>query len=258
MDLTDEQWSLIEPLLPARKLKRKDRPGRTPTPSRALWDGILWILRTGAQWSELPREKYPPYKTVHLRFQGWVRDGTFRAALRALALDLKERGGFDLEEGFVDAYFASAKKGGPASGKPKRGKGTKVMAAADGAGLPLAIGAASASPHETKLLEATLDESLIDELPERLIGDKAYDADKLDERLWHQRGVKLIAPHRRGRKTKTQDGRELRRYRRRWKMERLFAWLQNFRRLVTRYEVKVENFLGFLHLGCILILLRQF
>ncbi|GEL72987.1 hypothetical protein MVI01_47710 [Myxococcus virescens] len=86
-------------------------------------------------------------------------------------------------------------------------------------------------------------------LDESLIGDKAYDADKLDERLWHQRGVKLIAPHRRGRKTKTQDGRELRRYRRRWKMERLFAWLQNFRRLVTRYEVKVENFLGFLHLG---------
>ncbi|QDE95995.1 IS5 family transposase [Myxococcus xanthus] len=132
------------------------------------------------------------------------------------------------------------------------------MADADGAGLPLAIGTASAAPHETKLLEATLDESLIDELPERLIGDKAYDADTLDERLSHQRGVKLIAPRRRGRKTKTQDGRELRRYRRQWKMERLFAWLPNFRRLVTRYEVEVENFLGFLHLGCILILLRQF
>lgn len=149
-------------------------------------------------------------------------------------------------------------KGGPGVGKTKRGKGTKVLAATDGSGLPLAIGAASASPHETKLIESTLDESLIDELPERLIGDKAYDADKLDARLWDERGVKLIAPHRRGRKTKTQDRRELRRYKRRWKVERLFAWLQNFRRLVTRYEVKVENFLGFLHLGCILILLRQF
>lgn len=133
-----------------------------------------------------------------------------------------------------------------------------MLATADGAGLPVAIGAASASPHETRLIESTLDESFIDELPERLIGDKAYDADKLDERLWDERGVKLIAPHRRGRKRKTQDGRELRRYKRRWKVERLFAWLQNFRRLVTRYEVKMENFLGFLHLGCILILLRQF
>ena len=57
---------------------------------------------------------------------------------------------------------------------------------------------------------------------------------------------------------RAQDGQELRRYKRRWKVERLFAWLHNFRRLVTRYEVKVENFLGFLHLGSILILLRQF
>ncbi|WP_434348025.1 transposase [Myxococcus virescens] len=72
MDLTDEPWGLIERLLPARKLKREDRSGRTPTPSRALWDGILWILRTGAQWSGLPREKYPPYKTVHRWLQGWV------------------------------------------------------------------------------------------------------------------------------------------------------------------------------------------
>ncbi|WP_342373839.1 transposase [Myxococcus stipitatus] len=110
MDLTNEQWSLIEPLLPARKLRREDRPGRTPTPSRALWDGILWILRTGAQWSELPQGKYPPYKTVHRWFQGWVKDGTFHAVLRALALDLKERGGFDLEEGFVDAFFVTVRR----------------------------------------------------------------------------------------------------------------------------------------------------
>ncbi len=133
------------------------------------------------------------------------------------------------------------------------------MAAVDGTGLPLAVGIASASPHEVKVLEATLDDSLLDELPERLIGDKAYDSDKLDERLWDERGVKLIAPHRRGRKRPaTQDGRELRRYKRRWKVERFFAWLQSSRRLVTRYEVKAENFLGFLHLACALILLRQF
>ncbi|WP_140858245.1 transposase [Myxococcus xanthus] len=81
---------------------------------------MLWILRTGAQWSELPQEKYPPYTTVHRWLQGWVRDGTFRAVLRALALDLKARGGFDLEEGFVDAYFASAKKGGPAGERQGR------------------------------------------------------------------------------------------------------------------------------------------
>ncbi|MGE6764076.1 IS5 family transposase [Corallococcus interemptor] len=249
---------MIEPLLPAPRLKREDWPGRTPAPSQALRDGILWILRTGARWSELPQVKYPPYKAVHRWFQEWVKDGTFRAVLRALAVDLKERASFDPEEGFVDAFFASAKKGALCVGKTKQGKGTKVIAVADGACLLLTIGAASASPYETKLLKATLDERLVDELPERLIGDKAYDADKLDERLWQERGVKLIASHRRGRKTRTQDGRELRRYRRCRKVERIFAWLQHFRRLVTRYEVKVENFLGFLHLGCILLLLRRF
>jgi transposase len=90
-----------------------------------------------------------------------------------------------------------------------------------------------------------------------LIGDKAYDSDPLDVHLAAQ-GIDLIAPHRRNRsQPKTQDGRKLRRYRRRWKVERLFAWLANFRRLVVRYERHADNFLGFVHLGCILILLRQ-
>ena len=67
----------------------------------------------------------------------------------------------------------------------------------------------------------------------------------------------MIAPHRRNRKKpRTQDGRKLRRYKRRWKIERLFAWLGNFRRLVVRYERRVENYLGLLRLGCIVILLR--
>jgi transposase len=92
-----------------------------------------------------------------------------------------------------------------------------------------------------------------------LIGDKAYDSDGLDRRLREERGVDLISPHRRNRvRPKTQDGRSLRRYRRRWKIERLFAWLQNYRRLVTRWERHAENFLGFLQLGCICILLRHF
>lgn len=66
----------------------------------------------------------------------------------------------------------------------------------------------------------------------------------------------MTVPHRKNRKKKkTQDGRKLRRYKRRWKIERLFAWLLNFRRLVVRYERHAENFLGFVHLGCIVILL---
>jgi transposase len=91
--------------------------------------------------------------------------------------------------------------------------------------------------------------------PVRLIGDNAYESDRLDAALARQ-GVELIAPHRRTRTHRTQDGRPLRRYQRRWKIERLFAWFQNFRRLVVRYERFTENFLGMLHLACCLILLR--
>jgi transposase len=142
-------------------------------------------------------------------------------------------------------------------GKTKRGKGSKLIAVTDRAGLPLAVCAASAAPHEVTLVAPTLDSRFVDEMPLRLIGDRAYDADPLDAAL-AQLGIEMIAPHRRGRKRlKTQDGRPLRRYKRRWKIERLFAWLGNFRRLVVRYERYALNYLGFVHLGCILILLRQ-
>lgn len=141
-------------------------------------------------------------------------------------------------------------------GKTKRGKGTKLMAVADRSGLPLAVYTTSASPHEVTLVANTLAENFTNEPPRRLIGDKAYDSDPLDESL-AEVGIEMIAPHKRNRKKAvTQDGRPLRRYRRRWKIERLFAWLQNFRRLVVRYEYHRENFLGFVHLGCIVILLR--
>ena len=105
------------------------------------------------------------------------------------------------------------------------------------------------------LVEDTLERTFTNELPGRLIGDKAYDSDKLDARLKEAWGIEMIAPNRKKR-TKTQDGRPLRRYRRRWKVERLFAWLHNFRRLVVRYEFHAENFLAMAQFGCIMILFR--
>jgi len=90
-----------------------------------------------------------------------------------------------------------------------------------------------------------------------MIGDAAYDSDPLDQRLRKRHRIEMIAPHRPNRCKKTQDGRALRRYCRRWKIERLFAWLHNFRRLVTRWEYYEANFLGMLQLGCLIILLRH-
>jgi len=149
----------------------------------------------------------------------------------------------------------SGEKRGSKIGKTKRGKGTKIMAVADRNGLPVSICIESATPHAVKLAVPTVVQMVIPEAPQNLIGDNAYDSDKLDEVL-SRYGIELIAPHRSNRKNRTQDLRRLRRYRRRWKIERLFAWLQNFRRLVVRYERYAENFLGMLHLGCRIILLR--
>lgn len=153
--------------------------------------------------------------------------------------------------------LCGGEKGGSGVGKTKRGKGTKLMAVADGTGLPVAIHATSASPHEVTLVEDTLARRHTRTRPRRLIGDLAYDSDRLDRRLAQHR-IELIAPHRINRvKAATQDGRPLRRYRRRWKIERLFAWLHNFRRIATRHEYYLENYLAFAQLGCILILLRN-
>jgi transposase len=108
-----------------------------------------------------------------------------------------------------------------------------------------------------RLVDETLDSKFTIDYPQNLIGDKAYDSDELDVWLKIQYGLTMIAPNRENRKTKTQDGRRLRRYKRRWKVERLFAWLQNFRRIQTRWEHKLQNYTAFVHLACIIILLRR-
>ena len=112
MDVTNEQWSVLEPLI-GELPKRADGRGRPWRSSREVLNGILWILRTGAQWADLP-ERYPPYQTCHRRFQRWVRDGTYERILEALAQDLKERGKLDLSECFIDGTFVVAKKGADA------------------------------------------------------------------------------------------------------------------------------------------------
>ena len=139
------------------------------------------------------------------------------------------------------------------------------MALADGNGTPMAVLTESASVHEVKLIEPLVKRVRIPRKgrgrpktkSKRLIYDKAADSDPLRRRL-QRRGTDLIVPHRDNRvKRPMQDGRKLRRYCRRWKIERTFAWIQNFRRLVVRYERKIEMFDAFLQLGCTIIALNK-
>ncbi len=132
------------------------------------------------------------------------------------------------------------------------------MAIVDRRSLPVAVHVARASPAEVRLVVPTLDDRFLEAYPPRLIGDRAYDSDPLDAQLATDFGIDLIAAHRDGRvRPATQDGRPLRRAKRRWVVERFFAWLHNSRRLVTRWERYVENFVGMLHLGCMRILLKR-
>lgn len=256
LKLTDAQWERIRGHFPEENIP-EGRAGRKPIDTRKVLEAVMWILNTGAQWHMLPQH-YPNYKTVHRRFQQWCEQEVLREVLTDLANELRDQGSIDESECFIDAMFSPAKGGGDAIGNTKRGKGVKIMGIVDRHGLPLAVSTHAANHHEVTLVQLSFDFYMVEAKPENLIGDRAYDSDKLDAEL-QEDGVNMIAPHKSNRvKPKTQDGRKLRRYQRRWLVERFFAWLQWQRRLLVRWEYYMENFLGFVQLASISILLKRF
>ena len=157
-----------------------------------------------------------------------------------------------------------SQKGGAAVGKTKRGKGTKWMVLGDGQGVPLGIRLESASPAEVTLADATLKEVRVPrpkgrprQKPKRVIADRGYDSDPLRKR-WKKRGIELIAPYRNNNKERRyHDGRKLRRYKRRWIIERTNAWLGQFRRLLVRHDHFLSIYRAFFYLACMWITLRK-
>jgi transposase len=238
-------------------MPRSEKGGRPPMEKRKALQGIFWILDNGAKWKDLPKE-FGSKSAVHRWFQKWVNDGVFEAIMRDAGCFVEERGEYRLYECFIDGTFSKARGGGDGIGCTKAGKGVKIMVLVDANGLPVAVDTMSASPHESQLVQGLFDFMLTQETPERIIGDKAYDSDPLDEELAAE-GIEMIAPHRSNRRAenKTQDGRVLRRYRRRWMVERTIGWLQNFRRLCIRWDKSTKIFQGYLHFGCAILLLRQ-
>jgi transposase len=120
MELTDAQWEIVRPILVSER-KGRGRPRRD---ERQVLEGILWVLRTGARWKDLPKE-FPSYQTCHRRFSQWVRDKTLNRLLQAIVADLQMRGKIDLSEAFIDGSFASAKKGAVALVKQSAAKGPR-------------------------------------------------------------------------------------------------------------------------------------
>lgn len=256
LKLTDDHWNRIREHFPEERIPA-GRAGRKPIATRKVLESVLWVLNTGAQWHMLP-QCYQNYKTVHRRFQHWCRNEVLRDIMINLANALRAEKVIDKSECLIDATFAQAKGSGEAIGPTKRRQGVKIMAIVDRHGLPLSVSTHAANHHDVTLVQLSFDFYMIEAKPDNLIGDKAYDSDELDAALRKQ-GIEMIAPHKRNRvKPKTQDGRRLRRYERRWIVERFFAWIQWQRRLLVRWEYDAKNFLGFVQLATISILLRQF
>ena len=174
-----------------------------------------------------------------------------------LANTLRDEEMLDVRDCFIDASFVPAKGGGEQIGLTKRGKGVKIMAIVDRHGLPLSVSTHAVNHHEVILVQLSVDFYMLEATPEKLIGDGAYDSDELDAEF-QQQGIELIAPHRANRRKRwTQDGRR-RRFECRWLVERFFPWIQWKRRLLVRWEYYAENFLGFVQLASMFILLKQF
>lgn len=195
---------------------------------------------------------------VHRWYKYCVEAGVFENIVHSAGRLVEERDGYRLYECFIDETFSKARGGGEGVGSTKAGRGVKIMIQVDARGLPVSVDTTSTSPHESKLVQRLFDFMLSAELSDRIIGDKAYDSDILDAEL-DASGVELIAPHRCNRKkeNKTQDGRALRRYKRRWTVERTIAWMQHYRRLCIHWEKSTRLFQGLLHLACTLLLLKE-
>lgn len=120
--LTSAQWEVVLPILKKAHDNRRKKNGRPFIHSeQQIMEAVLWILKTGARWQDLP-EKFPPYTTAYQRFRTWERKGLIRKVLKTLAQDLKQRGSLDVSECYIDATFIPAKKGDSVLVSPSVGR----------------------------------------------------------------------------------------------------------------------------------------
>jgi transposase len=230
-------------------------------------EGVLYILITGCRWHDLPREYGAP-TTVWRRLKRWGEAGVWEDIWRAALAALDLRGQLDWTMAFLDGSFAPAKKGGDKVGLTKKGKGTKWMLVIDGNGLPLGFHLDSANRAEVRLAEQTLDTIRVarpwgrpKQRPKKLVADRGYDS-RAFRRVLRGRGMRMcIPPKRRPATWKAKRGRPVvarkNDYRQRYKVERSFAWLGNFRRLLIRWERLFVVYRGFFEIALLVLCVRR-
>jgi transposase len=246
-ELTEAQWTCIQDFLPGRK----ESVGRTAKDNRSFVNGVLWALRSGARWSDLP-ERYGQYKTVHKRFTRWAVNGVWERIFRMLTQD-KSNQYLMIDSTIVRAHQQAAtgrKKGGPdqALGRSRGGLTTKIHLLCHGLGQPLdfllTAGQAADCTQAIPLLS--------DRTTNYVLADKGYDAEAIGQHI-QARGAEPVIPPRAHRKSKREYNKTL--YKQRNCIERCFSKLKHFRRLATRFEKNKINFQALVALACSVLLL---
>jgi transposase len=241
LHLTDRQWAFVQPLLPPPA-----RTGRPRADDRRTVEGIFYVLITGCRWQDLPREYGAP-TTVWRRLKRWGEDGVWDHIWRAALTRLDAHGKLDWSMAFPDGSFVPAKKGGEHVGLTRKGKGTTWMLVVDGNVLTLGFHLDSANRAEGQLAQQTLDtinvarpHGRLKQRPMKLVADRGYDSSAF-RRLLRRRGIGMCIPTQRRPVTwRAKRGRPVvartQEYRLRYNVERSFAWLGNYRRLLIRWD----------------------
>jgi transposase len=258
--VSDELWSRIEPLLPSAKPRRVRFPGRRPLPLRRILTGIIFILKTGLDWDDLPAELgWGCGKTCRSCLRRWQRAGVWQRRHEVLLNELHGADRIDWSRALVDSSLLKAPSGGDATGPnptDRRKLGSKHHIITDAHGIPLAARLTKANaPDITQLLP------LVDAIPAvhgrrgrprrrpaSVPGDRGYDSDPHREQL-RRRHIKPVLARRR-----TAHGSGLGVYR--WFVERTLSWLHQFGRLRFRHDRLPELQVAWLSLACSLICLR--
>ena len=241
-ELTEEQWQRIQALLPPDH----GQPGRERQPNRLVINAILWVLRSGAPWRDLPKH-YPSWKTVHTRFLRWSKRGVWKDVLGAFAIDR------DDELTIIDASIVRVhqdatggkKSGTECIGRSRGGPSTKIHAMVDGLGNPLNVILTEGQVHDVTQAPALLKAAM----STRVLADKGYDSDAVVAEIESQ-GSTAVIPPRRGRRI--ERGYDLDLFKSRFLVEQFFGRIKRNRRIATRYEKLAVTFLGMVVLACVL------
>lgn len=256
---SESLWGALEPLLPEEPLK--PRGGRPRMSDRQAFFAIFYVLRTGIQWNALPR-CLGASSTVHDRFQQWRAAGVFERLWLSGLLEYDTDVGLDFEWQSIDGAMTKAPLGGDATGPnptDRAKKGTKRHLLTEGYGLPIGLVVTGANRHDKTQVAAVIDSMPLPppvptpEHPQHFCADKGYDFDDVRSVIsfWGYTG------HVKSRGEEIEALRDPGFRARRWVCERTHSWMNRFRRILIRWEKKIENYMAFLHLACANIVWRN-